>query len=207
MWAEKRGLHRDADTASASACDMTVADSRAGGIAAAGWALLALVALFANAVVRLGARGIVTIRGGLDPAEWLALVLLTVLFVWGEGVRGLQRRWVPGVLRRVAELRGERHTLHRLLAPLYAMSLIAAPKRTLWRTWAGVAAIVAAVLIVRAFPAPWRGMTDFAVAAALAWGLVVIVAGALRMAGSAPREVPVGSGVSPGGRGDGMPDA
>ena len=165
---------------------MTSVHHHAGGIAAAAWALLALVAIFASAVVRLGARGIETIRGGLDPAEWLALALLTALFVWGEGVRGLQRRWVPGVLRRVTELRAERRTLYRLLAPLYAMSLIAEPGRTLWRTWAGVAAIVAAVLIVSRFPEPWRGITDFAVAAALAWGLVVIVAGAFRRPGSAP---------------------
>jgi hypothetical protein len=160
---------------------VALVDSRAGGFAATAWALLGLVLLFASAVARLGARGITTIRGGLELAEWLALVVLTVLFVYGEGVLGLQRRWLPHVLRRSAELRTVRRVLYRLLAPLYAMSLIGAPNRRLWRAWAGVAAIVAAVLVVRRFPEPWRGITDFAVAAALAWGLVAILAGALRL--------------------------
>jgi len=158
-------------------------DTRAGRLAT-GWALLSLVLIFATAVARLAARGITTIRGGLDPAEWLALVVLMILFIYGEGVRGLQRRWVPAVLRRVAELRTGRRVSHWLLAPLYAILLIGASKRTLWRAWAGVAAIVAAVLIVRSFPEPWRGMTDLSVAAALAWGLVVILAGAPRLAAS-----------------------
>lgn len=165
-----------------AAGDVASVDARAEGLVAACWALLGVVLLFATAVVRLGARGIATIRGGLDPAEWAALAVLTVLFLYGEGVRGLQRRWVPAVLRRIDELRTERRVSHRLLAPLHAMLLVGAPKATLWRAWAGVAAIVAAVLVVRSLPEPWRGMTDFAVATALAWGLVVILAGARRLA-------------------------
>ena len=161
---------------------MTSVDTREGRLAT-GWALISLVLLFATAVVRLAARGIETIRAGLDPAEWLALVVLMALFIYGEGVRGLQRRWVPAVLRRVAELRTGRCVSHWMLAPLHAMLLIGAPKATLWRAWAGVAAIVAAVLIVRSLPEPWRGMTDISVAAALAWGLIVILAGARRLVG------------------------
>ena len=162
-------------------------DSRVGGVAAVCWALLGVVLLFATSIVQLGARGIATIRSGLDPAEWLALPVLTALFVYGEGMRGLQRRWVPAVLRRIAELPATRRAWYRLLSPLYAMSLVGAPKRTLWRAWAGVAAIVAAVLVVRSLPEPWRGMTDLAVAAALTWGLVAILAGAARLiAGTSP---------------------
>lgn len=162
--------------------DMASVETTRGSRAAVWWALLGLVLLFANAVVQLGARGITTIRGGLDPAEWFGLAALTVLFIYGEGVRGLQRRWIPAVLRRIAELRTEPRVSLRLLAPLHAMFLVAAPRGTLWRAWAGVAAIVAAVLIVRSLPEPWRGITDFAVAAALAWGLVVILAGAIPLA-------------------------
>jgi hypothetical protein len=44
------------------------------------------------------------------------------------------------------------------------------------KAWGGTAAIVAAVILVRNFPEPWRGITDLAVAAALTWGLGAIVA-------------------------------
>jgi hypothetical protein len=158
----------------------SVDTTRAGWIAV-WWALLGLVLTFATAVFRLADRGIATVRGGLEPAEWLALAVLMGLFIYGEGVRGLQRRWIPAVLRRVAELRTERRRSIQLLAPLYAMLLVGAPRRTLWRAWLGVAAIVAAVFIVRALPEPWRGMTDLAVSAALGWGLLVILAGAWRL--------------------------
>lgn len=164
-----------------AADDRPVAEMRAGRIAVA-WALIGLALTFAVAVFRLAERGVATIRGGLEPGEWIGLIVLTVLFIYGEGVRGLQRRWIPAVLRRVGELRTERRWPIRLLAPLYAMLLVGAPRRTLWRAWLGVAAIVAAVFIVRALPEPWRGMTDFAVACALGWGLLVILAGAWRIA-------------------------
>ena len=146
------------------------------------WALVGVVLIFLDAVMQLGQRGIATVRAGLAPGEWIALALLTAAFVYGEGMRGLQRRWVPAVLRRVGQLGGERSPVYLLLAPLYAMLLIGAPPRTLRRAWTGVLAIVAAVLIVRSLPDPWRGMIDFAVAAALSWGLGAIVLGAVRLA-------------------------
>jgi len=124
----------------------------------------------------LGARGSALIRSGLQPVEWLLLAAITAAFVYGEGVRALQRRYVPFVLRRLRQLRGEdTAALHRVLAPLYAMALIAAPPRELMRAWAGLLAIVAAVLVVRGLPEPGRGMIDTGVAAALAWGLVALL--------------------------------
>jgi hypothetical protein len=143
------------------------------------WALVGVVALFALAVARLGGRGIETVRAGLEPGQWIALVLLTVLFVWGEGVRALQRRWVPSVLARVAALSTTHPFWQRALAPLHAMGLIGASARTMMGAWAGTAAIVVAVLVVSRFPVPWRGIVDVAVASALLWAtLVLIVAGA-----------------------------
>lgn len=161
-------------------------DASAGGHVAAWWGLVGVALTFAISVARLAERGIATIRAGLEPGEWIGLVVLVILFVYGEGVRGLQRRWIPAVLRRVAALRSEPRVSLRLLAPLHAMMLVGAPKGTLWRAWAGVGAIVAAVFIVRGLPEPWRGITDLAVACALGWGLIVIVAGAPRAVSGRP---------------------
>lgn len=148
--------------------------------AASAWALLGVILLFAFATVRLGAQGIATVRGGLESVEWVVLVALTGAFVYAEGYRALQRRYAPFVVRRARALSRERSPWLRLLAPLYAMSLVGAPARNVLRAWAGVLAIVLAVAVVRALPEPWRGIVDLAVAAALAWGTVAVLARGIR---------------------------
>ena len=151
------------------------------GDAATWWAVLGVALVFVQAILALGERGLQTVRAGLDTGGWIALVLLTAAFVYGEGIRALQRRWVPSVISRAGQLRGESSPLLRILAPLYAMALVGASPRALVRAWAGVAGITAAVLIVRALPDPWRGIIDLAVAAALCWGLGAILVGGSRI--------------------------
>lgn len=145
------------------------------GTAAALWSLSGVSILFLFAVYRLGKRGLATLAAGLTPVEWLVLVLLTIAFVWGEGRGALQLRWVPRLVRRAGALREGGRLRHRLLAPLYGMSLIGAPAMHMLKAWGGTAAIVTAVILVRSFPEPWRGITDLAVASALLWGLGAIV--------------------------------
>lgn len=144
------------------------------------WGVLGVAAVFATAVIRLGERGLATIAGGLTPLQWLALVALTAVFVYGEGFRALQRRYVPHVLNRVEQLRHHPRRWYLLLAPLHALSLIGGSRGLLARAWAGTVAIAVAVAVVRSFPEPWRGITDFAVAAALAWGTVALATAAWR---------------------------
>lgn len=139
------------------------------------WALTGVALLFGYAVLRLGVRGAQTIAAGLEVGEWAALVVLTALFVWGEGVRALQRRYVPFVVERARTLPRDGRRLYDVLAPLYAMALVGARPGLLARAWAGTAAIALAVVVVAALPTPWRGIVDFAVAAALAWGLGALV--------------------------------
>ena len=144
------------------------------------WALVGVGMLFAFAVLRLGRRGLHTIQQGLAPWQWLVLAASTVLLVYVEGAGALARRWVPRVIGRAAALRHEQRPTFRLLAPLYVMSLIAAPRADWLRAWATTTAIVVAVLLVRTFPEPWRGITDVAVACGLLWGLGAILAQAPR---------------------------
>jgi hypothetical protein len=145
----------------------------------AGWALGGLSLTFLQAITRLGARGVHTIANGLTAFEWAVLVLLTLVFVYGEGFRGIQQHFAPRVVQRLHELFARR-ARWQLLGPLYLLSLVGAAPRTMLRAWIGVAAIVVAVLIIRALPEPWRGIIDFAVVAALTWGLIAILAAAGR---------------------------
>jgi len=134
------------------------------------WALLGVGLVFLYAIVRLGQVGYATVRAGLDPVEWVAFLALTLAFVYGEGHRAIQRRWVPRLVERLAGLPRRGRTC-RILAPLFGLSLIGGPRNDLVRGWTLAAGITLAVFIVRAFPAPWRGIVDAAVAAALTWGL------------------------------------
>jgi hypothetical protein len=151
------------------------------GVVVQAWAVSGIVFLFAEAAGRLGLRGIAAVRAGLTPFEWLALVLLTAAFVYGEGVRALQRRWAPYVLTRIKRLRTEPRSVYRMAAPLYAMSLVGPPRSSVLRAWAGVAAIITAILVVSRFPDPWRGIVDLAVASALVWGGIALLVGAGRV--------------------------
>lgn len=153
------------------------------------WATSGIIILFAEAAWRLTLRGADAVRSGLTPFEWFALVLITAAFVYGEGVRALQMKWVPYVLARIERLRKERRLRYSLAAPLYAMSLIGPPRGALLRAWAGVAAIISAVLVVSRLPDPWRGIVDIAVAAALVWGASALAYGAVRMLSERRTEV------------------
>ena len=150
---------------------------------AAWWAVVGVVLLFGNAAWRLGARGIETVASGLSAVEWLVLAGVTAVFVYGEGVRALQMKYIPRLLQRVTAVRGEQRLLPRVLAPLYALMLVYAPTGTLVRAWAGIAAITLAVIVIRGFAEPWRGIIDFGVAAALAWATLVLVVRAFGMLG------------------------
>ena len=152
----------------------TVSDRRLRAVVSV-WTLLGVAALFALSIFRLGSRGVATIQAGLGWGEWSGLVLLTVAFVYGEGFRALDRRWVPRLLERALLLRDDPRPSVRLLAPLYGLSLVGVRRGDLIRGWLSVAAILGAVLTVRALPDPWRGIVDFAVAAALTWGWVAIL--------------------------------
>ena len=145
------------------------------GTASAAWALTGVSLLFLFAVFRLGKRGLATLEAGLTPVEWTVLVFLAAAFVWGEGRGALQLRWVPRLVLRASALRGEGRLLHRVLAPLYGMSLVGAPAMSMVKAWGGTLAIITAVILVRSFPEPWSGIIDLAVASALIWGLGAIV--------------------------------
>lgn len=149
------------------------------GSLATAWTLVGVGGLFTSAVTRLGSRGVATLSEGLSPGQWVVLVLLTLVMVYGEGVLALQRKWVPRMLDRARAVRHESLGL-KVLAPFYGLSLVGGPGKQLLRGWLSTTAIVVAVLVVRSFPEPWRGIVDFAVASALAWGLGSIVFGAPR---------------------------
>jgi hypothetical protein len=171
-------------TAAQTQTDDSTAETKAspGMTPAMWWGVGGVALVFGMAVYRLGVRGLDTVVRGLTPGQWLALLLLTAVFVYGEGIRALQRRYIPHVMRRVELLRAEPRWWYRLLAPLHALTLIGASTRMLLKSWAGTIAIALAVVIVRSMPDPWRGIVDVAVASALAWGTLALLRAAAQRA-------------------------
>ncbi|HEY8209205.1 MAG TPA: hypothetical protein VIG99_17065 [Myxococcaceae bacterium] len=145
-------------------------------VALAGWSILAIGLAFAEAIARLGARALAGVRGGLSPAEWVALAASVLLFTWFEGYRSLHRRWVPAAVRRAFEVAARSAgVLGWLAAPLKALGLLGGTRRELVRAWVGVGMITLAVFLVRALPMPWRAIVDAGVSSALLLGLCSLV--------------------------------
>lgn len=138
------------------------------------WALAGLVLLLGRASVSLLAKGYREILAppALAPLEWAGLIAIVALFVWGEGWMALHRRWAPRVAGRIRSLGGETGAVSVLLAPLHALGLVGAERRTVARSWGAAAAIVVAVVVVRQLAQPWQGMIKLGVAGALAIGVV-----------------------------------
>ena len=141
--------------------------------------------IFAWAVYRLGGRGFETLTAGLTVPQWTALTVLVLGFVYVEGIRALQHRWVPRMLGRASQLDEEERRTPRIVGPLFAMSLLFAPRTQMARAWLLTSGIVSMVVLVRLLPDPWRGIVDLAVAAALAWGIGAILVAMAR--GGGPR--------------------
>jgi hypothetical protein len=146
---------------------------------AAVWGLFGVAATFVEAIYRLGARALEAIEQGLSPVQWATLALSTVTLVYFEGYRALQRRFAPRVVQRALAV-GAEPLRWKLLAPLYVLSLVGAPRKEFARGWLAVGLIVGAVFAVRAMAEPWRGIVDGAVACALSWGLVALLAESFR---------------------------
>jgi len=144
------------------------------------WGLTGVALLLGTAVLRLGGRGLATLQAGLDPAQWLILAGLSAGFVYMEGFRAFQQRWVPRVVGRLEALRSDRRAWYRALAPLHAMGFISHSRRTVMWSWVGTGLIVLAILVVSRFPEPWRGIVDIAVAAALLYGTLALFIAAAR---------------------------
>lgn len=158
---------------------------------AAAWGVLGVVALLAQALVRLGPRAVEALRMELGVVQWVVLAVWVAFMAHAEGWRGFHRRFSPRVVARAATLAKGGAPLHRILAPAYCMSLLHASRRGLIVAWCVVVGIFGLVAIVSTFAQPWRGIVDAGVVVGLGIGLASILWHALRaMTGTPPPVLP-----------------
>ena len=151
---------------------------RAGTLLVAAWGFVGICLLLGQALSRLTPLALEPWQTG-ELLWWQAglYVAWVGINAYAEGYRGFQRHFCPRVIGRVLQLagNGSPRPLHVVLAPAYCMSLMAAPRRDLIRSWGLVIGLVIIVTMVRALSQPWRGIIDGGVVVGLGWGLIALV--------------------------------
>jgi hypothetical protein len=138
------------------------------------WGIAGVLAILAQAIVKLAPIALEALRGGLAPLELAILAGWIAASIYSEGYRGFHLQFSPRVIARAQHLEANPRPLHVALAPLYCMGLIHATRKRLVISWTLTLAIVAIVIVVRRFAQPWRGIVDAGVVVGLALGVASI---------------------------------
>ena len=141
------------------------------GIVGAAWGVVGISVLLLGGVFSVLPHALELELGQLGWLEWAALVGYCAFMAVGKGYFGFQRGFSPRSAGRLLELKHRPRPLAVVLAPVYGMSLIMAPRARVLRSWALVLIIAAIVPVVGRLPQPWRGIVDVGVIVGLAWGL------------------------------------
>lgn len=139
------------------------------------WGVGGVLVLLAQAIWRLGGLALEALAMPLSAAQVAICVLWVVFNAYGEGYRAFQQRFSPRVVVRAHQLARNPQPLAVLLAPMYCMALLEAPRRTRVVAWLTVAMIMFFIVVLRQVSQPWRGIVDLGVTVALLWGTAAIV--------------------------------
>jgi hypothetical protein len=139
------------------------------------WGLAGVLAILAQAILKLVPFALELRDLDLAGAELAILGLWIAIAVYAEGVRGFHRQFSPRVVARAMHLSRGASTVDLVLAPLFCMGLIHATRRRLIVSWVLTLAIAAVVMFVRRLSQPWRGIVDAGVVIGLSIGVVSII--------------------------------
>lgn len=139
------------------------------------WGLAGVALLLASAIYRLGPLALDALKADLRWYHLVFLFLVVAFMVYAEGYRAFQKGFSPRVAARARYLVTHSDLLHAVIAPLFCMAYVHAPRRRQVTSLAVTAGIIVLVILVRLLPQPWRGIVDAGVVVGLAWGLVSLV--------------------------------
>lgn len=167
------------------------ARARAAGALAASWGVAAQVALLLLPARQLAHAGVDALAAqGVAWSFALAAASVAAL-CYLQGYRGFQRRYAPLVAARAVHLARHPRPWHAALAPLYVCGLVHASPRRRRATALVAATMPVLALAVGALPQPYRAAVEVGVAFGLLWGVVAVLAFAIRAAGGRPPAVPL----------------
>lgn len=107
--------------------------------------------------------------------HWASTLAWLLLMIYAEGWRGFHRAWAPRTAARAHYLLHHPTPLRVLLAPLFCMCFFDASRKRKIVAWVLTGFIIALVLVVSAFPQPWRGLVDLGVVAGLSMGVTSLI--------------------------------
>ncbi|GBD98224.1 hypothetical protein BMS3Abin07_00232 [bacterium BMS3Abin07] len=136
------------------------------------WGVAGILLLLGSAVYRLSARAAAAMSYDFTWYHWVALGLILVFMIYGEGYRGFQQRFSPRAAARAKYLKDHPSLLRSLLAPLFCMGYFHATRRRKIVSISLTTGIIILILLVHLIHQPWRGIIDVGVVAGLIWGIV-----------------------------------
>ena len=139
------------------------------------WGIGGIAGVLVFAALSLGRYAQEAVVAGLEPAEWLVLVVNAALMAWAEGYRGFHQRFSPRVAARALNLYLQPTVLRLMLAPLFCAGYFGATVRLRRSVWIGTGGILLAVLVFNQLPQPWRGILDAGVLVGMVWGTVTLL--------------------------------
>lgn len=156
------------------------------------WAVLGVMALLIQAILRLSAITVEALSSGeMTSLQYGVCAVWCLLNAYMEGYRGFQKKFVPRVLARAHHLALSPEPLPATLAPLYAMAFFRATLRAKIAAWGVSCLVIVAITLVRTIAQPWRGIIDAGVVVGLSWGLIALALGAVaRLSGRTPEGDP-----------------
>ncbi len=148
------------------------------------WAVFGFSWVLLDAILRLGILAWRGLSAGLEPLQWLCLIIFIVFMGYTEGYRGFQKMYAPRTAARAYYLFNHPSLWSGLLAPLFCMGFFRATRRPLLVAWVGTALIVALIVSLQFLPDPWRSIVDAGVVVGLTWGLAAFLRDVIRAFGS-----------------------
>jgi hypothetical protein len=139
----------------------------------AAWGVLGVSLFLFRALASLTPHALEPLKAGALNLWHGALYAAWVLFnAYAEGYRAFHKGFSPRVVRRAFQLARQPDRVDVLFAPVIAMGLFRAPRRSQIVAWSLVGVIVLLVIGVRSLPQPWRGIIDGGVVIGLGIGVL-----------------------------------
>ena len=144
------------------------------------WGLTGVVLLLGQALWRLVPLAAEPfVQPGFTTLHWVLYAAFAVFMAWSEGYRGFQKAFAPRVVSRARRL-PSRPAWTWVLAPAVCMGLLHATRKRLIVSWVLLIGIVSLVVAVKQLPWQWRAIVDGGVVVGLGWGVLAVLAFAVR---------------------------
>lgn len=152
----------------------------------AGWSVLQVVSILANAIRRLVPVALQPlIQNDMQPMQWAMYIGWSLYMGYAEGYQAFQLKFSPLVVKRAFGLSEDpaglpMRVLSVILAGPYAMGLFGATRNRMIVSWSITAGVFAVVNVVKKLPYPYRAIVDAGVVVGLGYGTLSILWQAVR---------------------------